>query len=459
MLDDTIVAISTPLGESGIGIVRMTGKDCLSIANRMFSRRDTRGVFDFSDHSINHGWIMDPGSGQVIDEVLISILRAPRTYTREDMVEINCHGGIIAVNRTMELAIHLGARPALPGEFTKRAFLNGRIDLAQAEAVLDIIKARTEEGLSCALRRLRGSIREATTGVRQGLVWIQSQVEAGIDFEDQMCSNTGSILEGIDSIIKRIGVLVEGYETMRQREQGIRIVICGKTNVGKSTLLNAVYGEERIITSSIPGTTRDSVQVEIVMDGMIFHVVDTAGIRREKGALDELCAQKTKEEIERSDLVVVVFDMSRRLSADDERVVRMLEARRGDILWVGNKNDLPRVINLKALEALISNGTLIEVSAKEAKGLDLLVNEIKQRKEKIQGSIYDGVMINKRINEHLKRICEILIRIKDLCTEGMGEEIIAEELRYAIRESDNIEGRGSNDELIESIFSRFCIGK
>ncbi|MGA1796180.1 MAG: tRNA uridine-5-carboxymethylaminomethyl(34) synthesis GTPase MnmE [bacterium] len=459
MLDDTIVAISTPLGESGIGIVRMSGRDCLRIADRMFSRGDARGVFDFSDHSINHGWIMDPGSGQVVDEVLISILKAPKTYTREDMVEINCHGGMIAVSRTMDLAIRLGARPALPGEFTKRAFLNGRIDLAQAEAVLDIISAQSEEGLSYALRRLRGSIRDATTGIRQGLVRIQSHVEAGIDFEDQMRPDTGSILEEIDSLAKGIRALIEGYESMRQRERGIRIVICGRTNVGKSTLLNAVYGDDRIITSTIPGTTRDSVQVEIIMDGMIFHVVDTAGIRQGRGALDELCAGKTREEIERSDLIIVVFDISRRLSKDDERVVRMLGDRRGDILWVGNKKDLPRAINMKALKTLISNETLIEVSAKEAKGLDLLVNEIKRRKEKMHGSVYEGIMINKRINGHLMRIGEVLDRVGDLYTEGIGEEIIAEELRCAVQELDNIEGRGSCDEVIESIFSQFCIGK
>jgi len=459
MLNDTIVAVSTPLGESGIGIVRMSGRNSLSIVARMFLRRDGRGIFDFPDHSINHGWIVDPCSKEIIDEVLITILKGPKTYTKEDMIEINCHGGIIALNHTMDLAISLGARPALPGEFTKRAYLNGRIDLAQAEAVLDIIRARTEQGFLYAVRRLRGSIRTTTAGIREQIMGILSEIEAGIEFEDQISRDEGLPLEGIDSLVIQIQEIISRYEALRHREEGIRIAICGKTNVGKSSILNAVYGEDRIITSNIPGTTRDCVQVDILLDGIIFHVMDTAGIKKEKGRLDQLCAQKTHEELQKSDLILAVFDLSRRISTDDIRLVQWLEDRRRDIIWVGNKNDLRRSIDMNALKAMIQDKALIEISAKKRKGLDLLMNEIKLRKGVLTGSVTDGALINKRISEHLKNISNALGRVKELHKERIGEEIIAEELRHALQELDNIEGRGANEELIDSIFSKFCIGK
>jgi tRNA modification GTPase len=459
IFDSTIVAISTPFGESGIGIIRMSGKDSFMIADKIFRRADKKRISDLRDHSINYGWIIDPKSEEIVDEVLLNIMKKPRTYTKEDIVEINCHGGWIALNRTVDLMLDLGARMALPGEFTKRAFISGRIDLTQAEAVLDIIKARTECGLCSAVKRLKGSIKNKIEDIREKLLILLSYINARIDFGEQISIEQKKEKELIDNLINNIEDIIEQNEKKRGIEEGIKIVICGKTNVGKSSIINAIYGEKRILTSKIAGTTRDSIQIDIYLDGTIYHFIDTAGIREGKTKIESLSIKNSEKEIKNSDCLIMVFDISRKISYQDKKIVEWISGLNKDIIWIVNKTDKAARIDLNELRILVKNNEIIKVSAKNGSGIDNILLELKKRKEKFSTEIVNGLLINKRQRRHLILVKEGLIKVKGLYQKGIGEELISEELKYSIKELDNIVGNGIEDNKIEEIFNQFCIGK
>lgn len=459
MNDDTIVAISTPYGESGIGIVRMSGKRAFEIAEMLFKRGNKRGIFDLSDHSINYGWIIDPGSNAVIDEVLLSVLKSPKTYTREDMIEINCHGGWIAVNRIMDLIIDYGARIALPGEFTKRAFLNGRIDLTQAEAVLDIIRAKSENGLSNAIKGLQGCLKDKLEPIRSSIFKLLSLTEAKINFDAQIPDDAEEDEHWLDSIIKETEKLLQGYERNRGEREGIKTVICGKANVGKSSIINAIYGEERVLTSNIPGTTRDSIQINILLDGMIYHLIDTAGIKKGRTVIEKLSIENSKKEINNSDCLIMVFDLSRKITYQDERIVEWIKGLGKEIIWTGNKKDLPKRIDVNTVNKLIGNQRIFEISAREGSGIERIILELKKRNGKLSRAIMAEVIVNKRQKVHLENVRALITKAKIKKEEGFQEELISEDLRGALDELDKITGKGDEGEIIENIFENFCIGK
>lgn len=459
MFNNTIVAISTPFGESGIGIVRMSGEDSLSIANTIFRRKDNKKVFDLKDHSINYGWIIDPKREEFIDEVLLSIMKEPKSYTKENIVEINCHGGWIALNRTMDLVISLGARIAQPGEFTKRAFINGRIDLTQAEAVIDIIKSKTDLGLCSAVKRLKGTIKNEIEDIRGKLVIFLAHINAGIDFCEQVQEEKQKETRILDDLIINIKNIIESSDKKRGIEEGLRVVICGKTNVGKSSILNAIYGEKRILTSKIAGTTRDSIQIDIYLDGITYHFIDTAGIRDGETWLERLSIENSKKEIKKSDYLIVIFDNSKKLERDDKKIIEWTNKINKEIIWVVNKTDLKTRINLDELKELIGKNEIIMTSAKNGLGIDKILIEIKKKRQTISEKIINCLLINKRQRNHLVSISESLIRINNFYKKGLSEELISEELKYSIKELDCIIGKGVDEIKIDEIFNQFCIGK
>ena len=459
MFNSTIVAISTPFGESGIGIIRMSGMDSFMIADKIFRRRDNKKISELFDHSINYGWIINPKSGEVIDEVLLTIMKKPRTYTKEDMIEINCHGGWISLNRTMDIIIDLGAKIALPGEFTKRAFINGRIDLTQAEAVLDIIKAKTDRGLYSAVKKLDGSIRNKMQDIRKKLLELLSYNNAEIDFSEQVLMNKKREIKIADMVIMDVESLLDQYHRKKAIREGIKVVFCGKTNVGKSSIVNAIYGENKILTSKIHGTTRDCVQLDIYLEGIVFHLIDTAGIRESKTNIEKLCIENSEKEIKSSDCLIMVFDISRKLNYQDERIVRWISKLNKDIIWVINKTDLNERFNFEYLEKIIKTKDVVKISAVNGSGIDKILCELKKRKEKFYDVIEDGLIINNRQKSHLKNIKMGLERIKELYQRGSNEEIISEELKYSIKQLDNITGDGLDSNAVDEIFNQFCIGK
>lgn len=459
IFDNTIVAISTHFGESGIGIVRISGKDSFIIADKIFRRKDKKRIPDLRDHSINYGWIIDPKSKEFVDEVLLSIFKKPKTYTKEDMIEINCHGGWIALNRTIDLILDFGARMALPGEFTKRAFVNGRIDLTQAEAVLDIIRARTERGLCFAVKQLKGSIKNKIEDIRENLLILLSYNNARIDFSEQVKIEKEKEKIILDNLINSVGNLIEQHDKKKGIRDGIKVVFCGKTNVGKSSIINAIYGEERILTSEIQGTTRDSIQIDIYLDGVIYNFIDTAGIREGKTKIEKLSIKNSEKEIKNSDCLIMIFDISRKLSPQDIKIVEWISGLKKEIIWVVNKTDLTARIDLKELEILVKNNEIIKVSAKTGSGIEKIIFELRKKKGEICSEIVDGLLINKRQRNHLIIIKEGLVKIGNLYQKGLGEELISEELKYSIKELDNIIGNEFEDFKIDEIFNQFCIGK
>ncbi|HDL09692.1 MAG TPA: tRNA uridine-5-carboxymethylaminomethyl(34) synthesis GTPase MnmE, partial [Candidatus Omnitrophica bacterium] len=330
ILDDTICAISTPLGRSGIGIVRMSGPDAIRIAEKIFLSKDKKPVNSFKSHTIHYGFIVEdlsqstqptistPGV-EMVDEVLLTVMKAPRTYTRQDIVEINCHGGIVALRKVLELCLRHGARLANPGEFTLRAFLNGRIDLTQAEAVLNIVDAKTEEALKVATRQLEGSLSKILNSIHKDLLDIVSEFEALLDFPEEEIeeSQKEEIISRLENTIKELDKLLEHSREGRLIQEGIKCVICGKPNVGKSSLMNALLGKERVIVTPIPGTTRDVVEEIVDLHGIPLRIADTAGIIETEDLVEKEGIERAKREMENADLIILVLDTTQGVNGDD----------------------------------------------------------------------------------------------------------------------------------------------
>jgi tRNA modification GTPase len=467
-LDDTIAAISTPVGEGGIGIVRLSGQDALKIADKIFLSKDGRKPSQFKTYTMHYGFIVEgvssclPQGGfmkdKIIDEVILSVMRRPRSYTREDIVEINSHGGIVPLTKILDLALASGARLAEPGEFTKRAFLNGRLDLTQAEAVLDIIRAKTGAALSMGLGQLKGELGVSLGRIRQILLEALAILEAGIDFpEDEPAQiNPEKVARGLALADKQAkGMLVDSSRSMVMRE-GLHVVICGRPNVGKSSLLNALLKRERSIVTPVAGTTRDTVEDIIDIRGIPVRIVDTAGILEPRDLIEKKAVAKAKEQIRLADLVLILFDASRKLSAQDQLLMRRLKNKQ--CIALINKIDLrPKLEKEKIAQAF---SRVIEISARKFKNLDLL-------EDAIEDLVYRGKVIcagaqtlsNLRHINGL-RLCEKFIAdsIKSLDNK-LPPEFIAQDIKEAISELDQILGKSFSAQLLDKIFSEFCIGK
>jgi len=461
-LEDTIVAICTPIGQSGIGIVRMSGDKAFKIAKKIFVPSRRKKISWTSSFKMYYGWIVDPETGKRIDEVLLSLMRAPRTYTREDIVEINCHGGPVVLRKTLEICLKQGARLAEPGEFTKRAFINGRIDLSQAESVLDIVQAKTEKSLQLAVKGLEGGISRCISSLREELINVLVPLEAEIDFceEDIEITSKEKKEKSLNELLQRIDRLLDRAKSFQFYREGVKTVIVGKTNVGKSSLLNALLERERAIVSHIPGTTRDTIEETINIKGVPVRIVDTAGLKKVKDTLEEEGVKRTHFSIREADLLLVMVDGSSSLNEEDEKVFETVKKLKKKFLLIINKIDLPQKNDQEKLKKSFPNVFPIKISATKPLNLDKLKTEIANiilNEVSLEDS--EDFIMNLRQKNCLEKAKECIIRAKEGLKKGLSEEFLALELREAIGYLDEITGKRLTEEVLDRIFSNFCIGK
>jgi tRNA modification GTPase len=457
-LEDTIAAISTPLGEGGIGIVRISGKESIKIADRIF--KGEKPLKEIPSHRATYGEIVDSDTGEVIDEVLLTLFIAPKSYTAEDLVEISCHGGQLVLSRVLEQAVKCGARPAEPGEFTLRAFINGRIDLSQAEAVAEVIRAKTDLGLKLALKHLKGDLSEKINSYRDKLIDILARLEVEIDFSEEEIEplDRNKVYEEIESIEGDLENLLATYDEGKILKEGLNVVIVGKTNVGKSSLLNALLKEDRAIVTPIPGTTRDTISEYINFGGVPIRLVDTAGYRISEDTIELEGLRRTKIEIDEADLLLLVIDTS--IKIDDEDLDLKKQLRKGRFLTVFNKIDIAPSDLIRKNEESIKEKQLIKVSAIKGEGLEELRHSIVTACRSLKKDRTQGVIISSlRHKDALSRAKRSLRLARESLKKGMSPEFVAPDVMAALGAIGEVVGKTVTDDILNRIFSEFCIGK
>jgi tRNA modification GTPase len=453
--EPTIVAVATPPGQGGVAIVRLSGPEAESLLRNTF--RFSSPSRPIESHRLYYGRLYSPFEDAPIDEVMIVLMRAPRSYTREDVVEVHCHGGSLVVRRVLDLYIDLGARLARPGEFTLRAFLNGRIDLAQAEAVIDLVAARSELSGQVALQQMEGRLSSEIHRLRDAVVELLVPVEAYIDFPEEEIdlSDMAQILNLCSAITSDIGRLLSSFSTGRTLREGLGILLLGRPNVGKSSLLNALLGEARAIVTPIPGTTRDTLEEQLLLDGFPLRLIDSAGVRLTDDPIEGEGVRRAKEKIRTSDLVLLVLDGSTPPSHEDLYALEICRDSR--VLLVLNKSDLPPF----PLSAPFSDYPVVSISALKGDGLDELRRSILSP---FTGGLGEGLreetlITNSRHREALVRASEGMGRFSSAAKDGASMEFLAFELRTVLESFGEITGETAPDEVLDRIFSRFCIGK
>ena len=456
----TIAAISTAVGEAGIGIVRMSGKNSLDIANKIFKGNKVEALDRSLSRKLTYGHIVNKESDEIIDEVLIAYMKGPETYTREDMVEIYCHGGIISVKKILELVLAKGARLAEAGEFTKIAFLNGRLDLSQAEAVMDMIRAKTDKSFQASLDQLEGTLSKKILEIRNILLDMVAHVEVSIDFpEDDIEEVTYDDLKSKGQKVKKeIENLLSTADRGKILREGLNTVILGKPNVGKSSLLNAVLRENRAIVTNIPGTTRDIIEEYINIDGIPLKIIDTAGIRITEDEVEKIGVDRAKETISKADLIIAVFDASVELSQDDHEIIELIKEKKSIVLL--NKTDLDPLLDEALLESLIEDKPLITTSIKSGIGVDLLEDKIKEMFYGGQVEVKsDTTITNVRHKDLLiKALDNIKGALEDI-NAGVPIDCIEIDLKNCWKNLGGISGDTIEEDILDKIFSEFCIGK
>ncbi len=458
--DDTICAIATPPGEGGIGIIRVSGARAVEIASKVFVGSSGRTVREFKTHTLHHGELRNPETGARLDEVLVAVMKAPRSYTGEDVVEFHCHGGPLLLRLGLEALIRSGTRLAQPGEFTKRAFLNGRLDLAQAEAVMDLIQARSEAGHRVALEQLRGTLSEDLGRMREGLVCLLVEVEAGIDFteEDITFISSQGLANGVSVIRDRIEHLLRTADDGRIVREGVTAVLVGRPNVGKSSLLNTLARADRAIVTPIPGTTRDVVEEFINVRGVPVRLLDTAGLRDTVDVVEREGVRRSHDALARAELVLAVLDGSVPLDPEDRR---LLESARGKVtVVVVNKTDLPSHFQLAPVADVIAGSRLVQTSSVTGAGLEELRDAIRDAVLKEGLEAREGVLITHlRHRTALMRAKDSLDHVLASVERRMPAEFIAVDLRGAVNAIGEIIGETTTDDILDRIFKEFCIGK
>lgn len=450
----TIVAISTSPGIGGIGIIRMSGEECFTILNKFFVPKNKSTE---KGYTMKYGKVVD-NFGEIVDEVLVSYFLAPRSYTTENMCEINSHGGMVIMNKILEICLKNGAVLAEPGEFTKRAFLNGRIDLSQAEAVVDIINSKTDKESKVAIGQLEGNLSEKIKNIRQKMISLLADIEVTIDYPEY---DVEEVTESkISHVLNEIGILLDELEKSflngKILKDGVKVAIIGKPNAGKSSLLNLILNEERAIVTDIEGTTRDSIEEFINIDGVPLKIIDTAGIRNAKDEVEKIGVEKSLKISNESDLVLAIFDISRELDEEDRKILEIIKPKKAMILL--NKSDLESRLNLTEIRN--TGKTVLEISVKNKTGVDTLYEEISKMLQLNEIAV-DGELIvsNNRhksliINAHTQ-----LEKAKEIIEQKMPIDIISSYLKEIIEELGKITGESVTEDVIQEIFSKFCLGK
>lgn len=458
MKTDTIAAIATALSNAGLSIVRISGSEAFDIIDKIYVSKNGKKVLsEQPSHTIHYGHIKDGDT--IIDEVMVAIMKAPSTYTKEDVVEINCHGGIIVTKKVLETVIKHGARTAEPGEFTKRAFLNGRIDLSQAEAVIDIIHAKSEYALSSSLKQLKGGVLDKVKEIRDGIIYDIAYIEAALDDPEHMdiADYMDELTEHVKQTISRIEKLLATADNGKIIREGVQTVIVGKPNAGKSSLLNVLVGEDRAIVTDIAGTTRDTLEETINLNGVILNMIDTAGIRTTEDVVEKIGVERARKVANEADLVLHVIDGSRQLDQDDYEIIELIKNRKAVVLI--NKSDLDLVIDIKEIERLTNTRAII-ISAKNNTGIEELEECVKDMFIKGKLSFNDEVYItNIRHKESLEESLESMRQVLSSIEAGMPEDFYSIDLMNTYARLGEIIGEEVGEDLVNTIFQKFCMGK
>ena len=471
LFSETIAAISTGMSNSGIGIVRMTGPDSFKIIDKVYHGKKEKTLSSQQSHTIHYGYIFD--QEEMIDEVLVMLMRGPHTYTGEDTVEVNCHGGVYVVKRVLETLIHAGARPAEPGEFTKRAFLNGKLDLSQAEAVGDLITSKNEYALQSSISQLKGNIKKKISDIRNKIIYHTAFIETALDDPEHISvDHYGEELHAVtDELLDQIRKLLDTYDDGKMIKEGIQTVILGKPNVGKSSLLNVLTGEERAIVTDIAGTTRDVLEEHINLKGISLNVLDTAGIRQTDDIVEKIGVDRAREYAGKADLLICVIDASTGLDENDLDILKMIERKPSVILL--NKSDLDMLVTAedikktlfainpaKFTKGFLENLPIIEISAKKILGIDEFERVIEKLFFAGKLSFNDEIYItNIRHKTALENALHSLQKVNESIEAGMPEDFYSIDLMDAYEELGSITGETVGEDLINEIFSKFCMGK
>jgi tRNA modification GTPase len=458
---DTIAAISTPMGEGAIAIVRLSGEEAIIIADKIFKGMTGKKLTDMPTHTIHYGHLVDPKNGQVVEEVMLSVMKGPKTFTKEDVIEINCHGGIVSVNRVLQLVLKYGAKLAEPGEFTKRAFLNGRIDLSQAEAVMDLIRAKTDRAMNVALGQIEGRLSKLIKKLRQEILETLAHVEVNIDYpeyEDVEEMTHRMLKEKASLVEKEIKKLLQTSSQGKILREGLSTVIVGRPNVGKSSLLNSLVHENKAIVTDIPGTTRDVIEEYVNVKGVPLRLLDTAGIRETEDIVERIGVERSRQVLKEADLLLLVLNYADRLTEEDENLFKAVEGM--DVIVIVNKTDLPQVINMERVGELASKHKIVITSLLEDEGIDELEEAIASLF--FAGSIEAGDLTYVSNSRHIALLNQALLSIEEAINSvemGIPIDIVQIDLTRTWELLGEIIGESVHESLIDQLFSQFCLGK
>ena len=459
MNTDTIAAIATGMTPSGIGIVRVSGEDAFSIASSVFHGKNNKPVNGYEDHRAYYGYVHD--GKEILDDVILLVFKGPNSFTGEDTIEIQCHGGILIMQRILELCIRTGARAAEPGEFTKRAFLNGKMDLSEAEAVMDVISSKNDLALKNSVKQMRGSLYDKIKGIREKIIYEIAFIESALD-DPEHYDLTGypeRLSDGLLVMLRDLEKLSDSFDDGRMLTEGVKTVILGKPNVGKSSLLNILAGSERAIVTEVAGTTRDAIEENINIDGVFLHVIDTAGIRQSEDVVEQIGIKKALDIAEDADLIILVVDSSEVLTGEDEEILQFIKKKEKKCVILLNKSDLGSVIGPEEIACYTSNPVII-VSAKDETGIDELKKYITDEYRQGYLKYNDEIFIsNIRQKEALSNAIASLLCVARSITEGMPEDFYSIDLTAAYEYLGRIIGEQLEDDVVEEIFGKFCMGK
>ena len=458
---DTIAAISTPMGEGAIAIVRLSGDDAIQIADKLFRGVGGKRLVEMPSHTIHYGHLLDPKDGQVVEEVMVSVMKGPKTFTKEDVVEINCHGGIVSVNRVLQHVLNHGARLAEPGEFTKRAFLNGRIDLSQAEAVMDLIRAKTDRAMNVALGQMEGRLSNLIRRLRQEILEILAHVEVNIDYpeyDDVEEMTHHMLLEKAAFVQEEIKKILQTSQQGKILREGLSTVIVGRPNVGKSSLLNSLVHENKAIVTDIPGTTRDVIEEYVNVRGVPLRLLDTAGIRETEDIVERIGVERSRQVLKEADLILLVMNYSDKLSVEDENLFEVVKGM--DVIVIINKTDLPQEIDMERVAQLAEGHKMVTTSLLEDHGVDELEEAIASLF--FAGSIEAGDMTYVSNSRHIALLNQSLHAIEEAIEgveTGTPIDIVQIDLTRSWELLGEITGESVHESLIDQLFSQFCLGK